>query len=146
MNLVSACLVGIKCNYKGTCKLNEKVYAEFQKGNYYPVCPEVLGGLPIPRHPSEIVGKASDVLCGNAYVKDTNGQYVTRFFRKGAIRVLEIADSLDAREAILKSNSPSCGCGKVFDGTFSGTLIDGDGVTTALLKQNGIRVITEKEL
>jgi len=147
MKLVSACLIGINCNYKGESKLNQKVFEEFRKGELYSVCPEVLGGLPVPRPGSETkYGTGLDVINGTAKVISKNGSDITDSFVKGAHEVLKIAQTIGAKEAILKARSPSCGCGKVYDGTFSDKLIDGDGVTTALLKKYGIKVITDEEI
>ena len=103
-----------------------------------PICPEQLGGLSIPREPAEIK-KSGKVLT-------KNGKNVTKNFNKGAKEVLKITKNLKIREAILKSKSPSCGLGLVYDGSFSGKLIKGDGITTTLLRKNKIKVITEKEL
>ncbi len=146
MKLVSACLLGINCNYKGKSKLTKKLLEEFKEGGMYPVCPEILGGESIPRPPAEIKqGTGSDVLAGKVKVVNPTGEDVTSEFLKGASETLRIAKAVGAKEAILKARSPSCGSGKIYDGTFSGTLVDGDGVTTALLKKNGIRVTTEEE-
>jgi uncharacterized protein YbbK (DUF523 family) len=145
MKIVSACLVGINCTWKGKNNLNKKLLEEFNKGKLFPVCPEILGGQTIPRPNAEIKnGTGLDVLSGKAKVIETNGSNVTEQFIKGAHEVLKIAKSIGAKEAILKSKSPSCGSGKTYDGTFSHTLINGDGVTTALLKKNGIKVYTEE--
>lgn len=145
MRIVSACLVGFPWNYKGESKTNEYLSEEFKKGKLFPVCPEVLGGQPIPRPPAEIkYGTGLDVLNSNAKVINPDGSNVTAEFVKGAFKVLEIARVIGAKEAILKTRSPSCGCGKIYNGKFSKTLIDGDGVTTALLKKNGIKVYTEE--
>jgi uncharacterized protein YbbK (DUF523 family) len=145
MRLVSACLLGINCNYKGEGKPNPKLLEEFRKGLIYPVCPETLGRMSIPRAAAEIRGGTGlDVINGKARVLDKNGADVTRKFLDGASAVLELAKSLGAKEAVLKARSPSCGCCKIYDGTFSGTLIDGDGVTAALLKKNGITVLSDE--
>lgn len=146
MKLVSACLLGINCNYKGSSKLNAKLLEEFKKGFLYPVCPEVLGRLKVPRPAAEISkGAGAEVISGNAKVVNADGTDVTKKFTDGAIAVLEIAKAVNAMEAIFKARSPSCGCGKIYDGTFSGRLVDGDGVTAALLKMNGISVHTEED-
>lgn len=102
-----------------------------------PVCPEVLGGLPTPRDQAEI--KNGRVI--TKFSKD-----VTSYFEKGASEALKMVKSFDIKEAILKQRSPSCGCGQIYDGTFSGNVIKGDGVTAALLKNNGIKVISEEDL
>jgi uncharacterized protein YbbK (DUF523 family) len=108
-----------------------------------PVCPEESGGLPTPRPPAEIVGgDGNDVLDGTAKVMTDDGTDVTEAFLKGAHHALEAAQSNGATHVILKARSPSCGCGDIYDGTFSGTLTSGDGVTTALLKRHGIIVTT----
>jgi len=146
MKIVSACLIGINCNWKGENKLNQKIFEEFRKGNLYPICPEVLGGQPTPRLNAEIKGGTGlDVLEGRAKVVEINGKDVTERFIKGAQEVLRIAKTIGAKEAILKARSPSCGCGKTYDGTFSHSLVDGDGVTCALLRKNGIKVYTEED-
>ncbi len=141
MKIVSACLIGVNCNFKGGNWLNPKLCAEFLRGDYFPVCPEVLGGLPVPRAPSEIVGgDGSDVLAGKTKVQNIEGADVTAQFVKGAYSVLEIARSVGAKEALLTEKSPSCGSGKIFDGTFNEKFVTGDGVTVALLKKNHIKV------
>ncbi len=149
MKIVSACLVGVNCNYKGENKLNKKLFEEFKRGELHPVCPEILGGQPVPRPPAEIVnGTGFDIVSGNYKTKVVNpdGTDVTQEFIKGASIVQKIAKLIGAKEAILKARSPSCGCGQIYDGTFSGKLIDGDGVTTALLKKNGIKIYTDEKL
>ena len=145
MKLVSACLIGVNCNFEGKNWLNPKLFEEFAKGGLFPVCPEVLGGLPIPRVPAEIKGgDGSDVLRGRAKVITEKGVDVTCEFIKGAQEVLRIAQSIGAKEALLTEKSPSCGCGMIFDGSFSNKFTAGDGVTAALLKKNGIKVTSIK--
>jgi uncharacterized protein YbbK (DUF523 family) len=138
MKLVSACLIGIKCRYDGKSNLNKECFELFKRGKLIPVCPEQLGGLQTPREKSEIQK--------NGKILTKSGKDVTENFIKGARETLKLAKLLGAKEAILKSKSPSCGCGKIYDGTFSGKLIKGDGVTVALLKKNKIIVITEAGL
>ena len=135
--LCSACLLGVKCRWDGNEKLNKKVIERFKKEILIPVCPEQLGGLPTPREPAEQKGKK---------IITKSGKDVTKSFKKGAREVLKLAKLLGVKEAILKQKSPSCGCGKIYDGTFSGRTIKGNGVTTALLKRNGIKVISEEDL
>lgn len=139
MKIVSACLLGIKCRYDGKDKLNKKVIAlsKSKKEILIPVCPEQLGGLSTPREPSEQKGKK---------VITKSGKEVTKNFKKGAKEVLKLAKSFKIKEAILKQKSPSCGCGKIPAGSFSGKTIKGDGVTAALLKKNGVKVVTEEDL
>ena len=145
MKLVSACLIGVNCNFEGRNCLNLKLFEEFAMSDLFPVCPEVLGGLPIPRVPAEIKGgDGSDVLNGKAKVVNEKGVNVTSEFLRGASEVLRIAQSIGAKEALLTEKSPSCGCGVIFDGTFSNKFIDGDGVTAALLKKNGVKVTSIK--
>jgi uncharacterized protein YbbK (DUF523 family) len=141
MKLVSACLLGIKCNFEASAWAHTGLLEEFAKGGLYPVCPEVLGGLPIPRTPAEIQGgTGADVIEGTARVVAENGVDVTAEFLRGAQEALKIARTIGASEALLTERSPSCGCGLIFDGTFSFTFKKGDGVTAALLKKNGITV------
>lgn len=141
MKLVSACLLGVNCNFEAKNWQQKTLLEEFAKGNLFPVCPEVLGGLTVPRVPAEIQGgDGGDVLDGKACMVNMDGVDVTSQFLKGAQAALSIAKNIGATEALLTERSPSCGCGKIFDGTFSDKLKDGDGVTAALLKRNGIKV------
>jgi len=143
---VSACLLGINTKYSGSSNVTRSL-PELMKSNEHvliPVCPEQLGGLTTPREPAEIQeGTAADVLEGKAAVLNKAGQDVTEQFVKGARETLRIAELYCCKAAILKSKSPSCGCGKVYDGSFSGKLIDGNGVTAQLLLDNGIQVMDE---
>ncbi len=141
--LVSACLLGVNCRYDGGNSRNENAINRNQTDELIPVCPEEAGGLPTPRPAVEIVGgDGNDVLDGKAKVMTPDGEDKTDEFLKGAQHALEMAQSQGATSVILKARSPSCGCGKIYDGSFSGTLIFGDGVTTALLKRHGIEVIS----
>ncbi len=145
--LVSACLLGESCRYDGKSCKNEAVLSWLEGKNYVSVCPEQDGGLPTPRAPSEIVsGKGADVLHGEATVRTKNGADNTNAFVRGANAALDAAKRYGVTVAILKAKSPSCGTGKIYDGSFSGDLAAGDGVAAALLKINGIRVMTEEEL
>ena len=148
MRLCSACLVGIKCAWDGKDRYkNKKVIELSKKEVLVPICPEQLGGLPTPRVPQEIQnGTGDDVLNGKCKVLNKERKDVTVHFIRGAYEVLKIAKLLGIKEFIAKQKSPSCGCGKTYDGTFTGTLIKGDGVTTALLKKHGIKVISEEDL
>lgn len=147
MLLISACLLGANVKYSGDSNYCQ-LLAQYQNlGLFQPVCPECLGELAIPRPPAEIAdGDGNSVLNGKAKVYDNSGRDVTKHFIKGAKTVLELARKEHIRFAILKARSPSCGSGKIYNGNFDSTLIDGDGVTSALLKQNGIIVYTEQEL
>lgn len=136
MILVSACLANIKCNWKGAASPLDAVIKLVKNGKAIPICPEQLGGLTTPRPRAEQQ---------NDCVITVDGKDVTVAFTQGAHECLRIAQCYDCKQAILKSRSPSCGCGKVYDGSFSGKLVPGDGVLTKLLKQNGITVITDEE-
>lgn len=139
MILVSACLAGIKCSWDGKDRLNKEVKALVDEGKAIPVCPEVLGGFSVPRERTEILNaNGEDVLDRKAKVITETGEDVSVGFIKGAKAVLKIAKENNVQEAILKSKSPSCGCGRIYDGSFSGRLIKGNGVTTALLQRYGI--------
>ncbi|MBO7336328.1 MAG: DUF523 domain-containing protein [Lachnospiraceae bacterium] len=134
---VSACLLGENCKYNGGNNYSAKV-AEFIKDKeVISICPEVLGGLPTPREPSEIV---------DGVVRHKDGQPVDEEFRKGAEAALRIVKEAGAELVILQSRSPSCGVGTVYDGTFTGNLIPGDGVFVKLLRQNNIKAIDVSEL
>ena len=140
--MVSACLLGIKCRYDGKSKPNRKILALAKSEILLPVCPEQLGGLPTPRPRAEIIGKSGRTI----KVFGEKGEDLTANFQKGAEETLRIAKLFKIKEAIFKQKSPSCGCGKIHNGTFSGKVIKGDGITTALLKKNKIRVNSEEEL
>ena len=135
--IVSACLAGLRCRYDGETKPCEKVVEMVAAGKALPVCPEQLGGLPTPRVPAEMRG---------GRVMRQDGVDVTAEFIRGAQESLMLAQLVGATKAILKSRSPSCGSEAIYDGSFSGKLIPGDGVTAALFKANGIHVITEEDL
>jgi uncharacterized protein YbbK (DUF523 family) len=148
VKLISACLLGIKCAWDGQDIYKSDKAIELSNSEMLmPVCPEQLGGLRTPRAPQEIRGgTGEDVLDRKCKVININGEDVTQEFITGAEETLKIAKLFRIEEFIGKSRSPSCGCGQIYDGTFSRELIDGDGVTTALLKRNGIRVVTEEDL
>lgn len=135
--LCSACLLGVMCRYDGKSKPDKKVLKLAKKEILIPICPEQLGGLPTPREKSERL---------NGKVLTESGKDITENFERGAKEALRIAQFFEIKEAILNSESPSCGSGKIHDGTFSGKIIKGDGVTTELLKKNGIRVTPQEEL
>ncbi len=141
MILVSACLAGYPCRYNGGSKPDARVIELVQAGKAIPVCPEALGGLPMPRPPAEIVGgDGGDVLIGRGRVVDSTGADVTEGFIKGARATLNLCRRYGVERAILKANSPSCGSGMIYDGSFLGKLKSGDGVSAKLLKVNGITV------
>jgi uncharacterized protein YbbK (DUF523 family) len=135
--LVSACLLGRDCKYNGGNNYSEKV-AEYVKGHdVIPVCPEVAGGLPIPRIPCEIVGGT---------VTNRNGESKDREFRAGADICLKKALEEKVDLAILQSRSPSCGVKQIYDGSFTGKLIQGKGVFAEMLSENGIKIIDLEDL
>ena len=135
--MVSGCLLGENCKYNGGNNYSEKV-AEYIKGHeVISVCPECLGGLPTPRIPAEIV---------DGVVTNREGQVVDEEFRKGAQIALEIARKEQIDVAILQSRSPSCGSKQIYDGTFSGVKVDGQGVFAKLLKEQGFHMIDVEDL
>ncbi|MDD5018289.1 MAG: DUF523 domain-containing protein [Eubacteriales bacterium] len=141
MDIASACLAGKKCRYDGESREDPKIKEMVERGEVKAVCPECMARLPIPRCPSEIVGgDGGDVLLGSAMVLGRDGSDRTKEFIDGARKTLAAAKKCGARRAYMKAKSPSCGCGAIYDGTFSRTLKKGDGVTSALLKKNGIDV------
>ena len=145
--LVSACLAGRACRFDGTGAYEDAVAALVAEGRAVLVCPEVDGGLGTPRPAAEIHGgKGADVVAGRARVVTGEGVDVTDAYLKGAARALAVARQTGATAAILKARSPSCGSGSIYDGTFSRTLKAGDGVTAALLKAEGIEVLSDEEV
>ncbi len=158
--VISACLAGENCKYNGGNNYREDIAAFRENHHCLLICPEWAGELDTPREPSEIIGgSGEDVLEGRAKVKDRQGKDVTDAFLKGArislSEVERVRKALAEKElpdgsaeeicAVLKARSPSCGSGRIYDGTFSGQTIPGDGVTAALFKKEGIRVLTEEE-
>lgn len=141
MILVSACLLGINCKYNGKNNYNDKVIEFIKNKKFIPVCPEQLGGLETPRKPSEIILKNN-----KKYVYNIENKDVTREFKKGALETLYIAKKFKCQLAILKANSPSCGCGKIYDGSFSSKLVNGNGITAQLLIDNKIKVVSEEDI
>jgi uncharacterized protein YbbK (DUF523 family) len=147
MILVSSCLAGVKCRYNGTASLDEKIQELIDDKKAMLVCPELLGGFLTPREPAEIIGgNGNDVVDGRAKVIEKSGKDVTDLYIKGAIRTLELANSNNVSCVVLKEYSPSYGAKMIYDGSFQNKKIAGDGVTSALLKREGIKVISEVEL
>lgn len=134
--LVSACLLGVNCRYDGKGVLDEAVKALMEYAVLIPVCPEIMGGLATPRDPAERVGEM---------VLTKNGEDVTEAYRNGAGETLKLARLFGCQCAVLKERSPSCGSGCIYDGTHSGKLTGGDGMTAELLKKNGIQVFGESK-
>lgn len=144
MILISACLCGVNTRYDGDNNLNEEALTLLKEGKAVLVCPEQLGGLSTPREPHEIVGgTGADVLDGKARVISVSGIDSTEQFIKGAEETFKIASEAGITKAFLKAKSPSCGCGEIYDGSFSKRKISGNGVTAELLRRNGIEVHTE---
>jgi len=143
--MVSACLLGVRCTWDGKVHhRNGKVMELSRRETIIPVCPEQLGGLSTPREAQEIErGSGDDVLDGKCRVVNRVGQDVTSQFIAGANEALRIARRYNIKDFIGKSKSPSCGCGLIYDGSFSKRLTKGDGVTVALLKRNGVKVMSE---
>lgn len=133
MLLVSACLAGFRCRYDAKTCPDEAIVALVKAGKAIPVCPEQFGGLPCPRVPAERTADGMRVLT-------RDGVDVTDAFRRGAEETLRIAKLYGCEHAVLKARSPSCGCGTIYDGTFSGTLREGNGVTVDLLLKSGMTV------
>jgi uncharacterized protein YbbK (DUF523 family) len=143
--LVSACLLGVNCRFDGNNSLEPKLLELLKDDQIIPICPEQLGGLPTPREPAWIVGgEGSDVLEGAAKVISRSGRDVTQNFRVGADEALKLAKLYRVKCAVLKSKSPSCGCGEIREPFSFNKSKSGCGVTAALLKLNGIKVISEE--
>ncbi|NMM50956.1 DUF523 domain-containing protein [Paenibacillus aquistagni] len=146
MIVVSSCLAGLEVRYNATHRLNDKLKQLVDEKKAVTVCPEVLGGLPTPREPAEIVGgDGAAVLDGRARILDRKGTDVTAAYIEGAEKALDVVRKLDASLVVLKENSPSCGSSMIYNGKFSGVRIAGDGVTSALLKRHGYEVISEDD-
>lgn len=135
--LVSACLLGIDCKYNGKNNENNKIIDLLNDYEVVPFCPEILGGMTTPRIPSEILDDK---------VINKNGDEVTDYFVKGANESLKMAKLFNIKKAVMKQKSPSCGFGKIYDGTFSGNVIEGNGITTDLFLDNNIEVLTEDDI
>ena len=150
MIIVSACLLGENCKYSGGNNKTENVIKYLEDKEYILVCPEQLGGLSTPRNPSEIITygnkDGNDVLSGCTKVLSNKGIDVTKNFIQGAEETLKIAKEHNAKTAILKAGSPSCGYKKIYDGTFLGNKIQGMGVTAAILNKENIALLDEDDI
>ena len=135
--LVSACLLGVHCRYDGNGVMQEGLERLSKEHHLIPVCPEIYGGLATPRDPAERIGER---------IITKNGEDVTAQYTKGAEEILELCKFYDCHFAILKERSPSCGYGRIYDGTFRGTLIEGSGVTAQLLAEHGVEVYGESRI
>ncbi|WML44614.1 DUF523 domain-containing protein [Neobacillus sp. PS3-40] len=146
MILVSSCLAGLEVRYNGTHCLDHKISKLIEENKAITVCPELLGGFSIPREPAEIIGgDGEDVLVGKAKVIEKSGSDVTELYIKGAYITLKKAIDVNATVVVLKEYSPSCASSMIYNGEFIGEKIAGNGVTAALLKRNGLQVISEKQ-
>jgi uncharacterized protein YbbK (DUF523 family) len=137
MIAISMCLLGINCTYAGKNNRNEKAIDLFHKGEGVAICPEQLAGFTTPRIPAEIIGDG---------VVNKEGLDVTRQFQKGVDEAVRLVQLAGCTRALLKARSPSCGCGKIYDGSFTHTVVDGDGLFAKKLKVIGIAVETEEGL
>ncbi len=135
--LISHCFLGENCKYNGGNNYNAELLNVLKNHELIPVCPETFGGLKSPRFPAEIVGDK---------VLFSDGSDATEAFVKGAEKALEIAKTQGVKVAVLKANSPSCGSGTIYDGTFTGKKVSGYGVAAKLLKENGIKVYSEQDI
>lgn len=131
IKIVSACLAGINCRYDGQNKKNEQIIKLISQGKAVPICPEQLGGLSTPRSPAEIQDNK---------VINKDGQDVTNNYLKGAEEAVKLAKEINCQEAIFKNNSPMCGSTKIYDGSFTGRLIDGEGILVQMLRKEGIKI------
>lgn len=146
MIAVSSCLAGIECRYNGTHSAVEKIKKLVDQNKALLICPELLGGFSTPRESAEIVGgTGEDVLDGKARVIEKSGNDVTELYIKGAYKALNIIQEVNVEYVVLKENSPSCGSTMIYSGEFSNSKIAGEGVTAALFKRAGIKVMSEKQ-
>lgn len=147
MILVSACLMGMNTKYDGRSNTCDIIAKYCSSGRFIPVCPEQLGGLSTPREPCEIRGgDGEDVLSGKASVITSSGSDKTHEFVKGTEEIIKLLKLYNISCAILKQRSPSCGSRNIYDGTFSGRTIEGQGIAAALLNRNGIPVYSEEDM
>ena len=135
--LMSACLMGVNCRYGGGGRAIPELAELMDRCELIPVCPEQLGGLPTPRTPSERVGER---------ILARDGRDVTEAFQRGAAETCALAERFGARLALLKERSPSCGCGMIYDGSFTGGLTAGDGATAEALKARGVEIFGESRV
>src|SRR3954451_13026480 len=136
--IVSACLLGVRCNHEGDANTSDAVLALRATHRVVPVCPESAGGLPTPRTRAE---RGPDGRVVNAHGVD-----VTEWFERGAAHAVRLAEAVGATRAVLKARSPSCGCHEIYDGSFTGTRVIGEGVTAQALRAAGLDVISEDDL
>jgi uncharacterized protein YbbK (DUF523 family) len=136
--MVSACLLGVRCNHKGDANTNDAVVALRAEHRVVPICPESAGGLPTPRAEAQRQRDGT--------VRTEDGRDVTEWYERGAQHAVRVAEAVGATRAVLKARSPSCGCHEIYDGSFTRTLIDGEGVTAAALRAAGLEVVSEEDV
>jgi uncharacterized protein YbbK (DUF523 family) len=136
--LVSACLLGVRCNHRGDASPSASVASLDGQFRLVPCCPETAGGLPTPRPAAE---RQAD-----GRVRTAAGDDVSAAYERGASAALALARAVGASRAVLKARSPSCGCRQVYDGTFTGALVSGEGVTAAALRRAGLEVVSEEDV
>jgi uncharacterized protein YbbK (DUF523 family) len=136
--LVSACLLGVRCNHRGEASPSPAVAELASEFRLVSICPETVGGLPTPRAAAELGADGS--------VRSADGHDVTSAYRRGAAAAVALARAVGAERAVLKARSPSCGCRQVYDGTFSRRLVEGEGMTAAALRRAGLHVVSEEDL
>jgi uncharacterized protein YbbK (DUF523 family) len=136
--MVSACLLGVRCNHKGQASTNDAVVALRAEHRVVPICPESAGGLPTPRAEAQRQRDGT--------VRTADGRDVTEWYERGAQHAVRVAEAVGATRAVLKARSPSCGCHEIYDGSFTRTLIDGEGVTAAALRAAGLEVVSEEDV
>ena len=136
--LVSACLLGVRCNHEGEANTNDAAIALRSSHRVVPVCPESAGGLPTPRAAAELQPDRT--------VRTVDGRDVTEWFDRGAAHAVRVAEAVGATRAVLKARSPSCGCREIYDGSFTRTRVAGEGIAAAALRLAGLEVISEDEL
>jgi len=136
--MVSACLLGVRCNHEGNANANDAVIALRATHRVVPVCPESAGGLPTPRAEAQRQPDGT--------VRTADGRDVTEWYERGAQHAVRLAEAVGATRAVLKARSPSCGCHEIYDGSFTRTRVEGEGVTAAALRAAGLEVLSEEDL
>jgi len=136
--LVSACLLGVRCNHEGEANTDDAVIALRATHRVVPICPESAGGLPTPRPAAERQPDGT--------VRTADGEDVSEWFDRGAAHAVRLAEAVGATRAVLKARSPSCGCHQIYDGSFTRTRVPGEGVTAEALRLAGLEVVSEDDL
>ena len=144
--LISACLLGLNCRYDGSHQKLQEMDILKEKFILIPVCPEQAGGLSTPRIPCEIQCKTSDIFDGKGKVLNREGKDCTEAFIRGAREALFLTEIFRIKKALLKDGSPSCGSTRIYDGSFSGKCIPGEGITSWILKKQGVQIYNEKQV